>query len=323
MGSLSGTPRPPRPRPTPGKKRSKKRSKKAENRRASTAAKKKAKERGEPPLSPVRKGPSGALPADLRVEDYQDAYQLYRAGLSPKTIGASLGLSATQVTYLYQQGIEIDGVQLPSFRRITANKMAKVAERAEETGEEIADKASVVLTKAMANSDAAATMIGLIEQHRLQRIALEMIKPPGERTESAMSLSKDEASTIRTLRHVQDFSKQAVAFALVFGHHPGANRALVAAEALVNGQGRGGGTVQQDGPMPTAIALMTEKMGESVAIRLKDDILGAMAGWTPEQLEHFVLTGQEPGTNTSAPVAGEPIDAEFEEHDPEDDLETA
>jgi hypothetical protein len=75
--------------------------------------------------------------------------------------------------------------------------------------------------------------------------------------------------------------------------------------------------------MPTAIALMTEKMGESVAIRLKDDILGAMAGWTPEQLEHFVLTGQEPGTNTSAPVAGEPIDAEFEEHDPEDDLETA
>ena len=325
MGSLVGGPAlQPRPRPPAGKKRSKKRSKKVENRRAAAAAKKKAKERGEPPLPPVRKTPPGALPADLRVEDYEDAYQLYRAGLSAQTIGASLGLSATQVNYLYQQGLEIDGVQLPSFRRITADKMAKIAEKAEETGEMIADKASLVLAKAMGNADAAATMIGLIEQHRLQRIALEMTKPPDQRSESVMGLSKDETSTIRTLRHLQDFSKQAMAFALVFGHHPSANRALVAAEAIVNGQRRGqGGTVEQDGPVPAAIALMTEKMGESVAIRLKEDILGAMAGWTKEQLEHFAMTGQEPGTNVTMPTDGEVIDAEFDERDPDEEPETA
>ena len=322
MGSLAGiAPPKPKSRPGVGKKRSKKKtSKKVTDRRA--AAKKAAKARGEPPLPRVRKPPSGALPVDLRVEDYEDAYQLYRAGLSPQTIGASLGLSSAQVNYLYQQGIEIDGVQLPSFRRITATKMAKIAEKAEATGEDIADKASMVLSKAMVNADAAATLMGYLEQHRLQKAALEMLKHPDARVEDNLVPTKGELAALRALRQVQDFTKQAVAFALVFGHQPGANRALVAAEAIVNGhRGRGDGSGDES-PVPAAIALMTEKMGESVAIRLKEDILGAMSGWTPEQLQHFVLTGEEPGTNTSAPKP-DVIDAEFEEHDPDKEPETA
>lgn len=323
MGSLAGIDPPkPRSRAGVGKKRSKKKtSKKVMNRRA-VAEKKAAKARGEPPLPRARKPPSGALPVDLRIEDYEDAYQLYRAGLSEQTISASLGLSVVQVRYLYQQGIEIDGVQLPSFRRITATKQAKIADKAEATGEEIADKASVVLTKAMTNADAAATIMGYLQQHRLQKAALEMLKPPLERVEDNLVPTKGELAALRALRQVQDFTRQAVAFALVFGHHPGANRALVAAEALVNGQRRRGEGSGEDGPMPAALALMTEKMGESVAIRLKEDILGAMAGWSKEQLEHFVLTGQEPGTNTSAPQP-DVIDVEFEEHDPDGDQETA
>lgn len=310
---LQGAPaKTPRPKPTGPrrKKTASRKSKKKAAKKANDRAIREAKARGEPPLPPVRKPPPGSGPEALRVEDYDDAWRMYHAGLSEKTIAESLGLSRAQVKHLYQQGLVIEGVQLPSFRRRFAEQEAATAEQASSTGQMIAGKATTVLAKHMANADTAATLIALICQHRLQVRAMEMAKPPDARNESRMDFSKEEIATLRTMRLMQDFSRSALAYNLVFGHNPAANRALVAAETLVNGQRKGsGGSADHDGPIPAALALMSETMGDSVAIRLKDDILGAMASWTPEQLEHFAKTGEEPGTKS----ADEVIDVEYEE----------
>jgi hypothetical protein len=251
--------------------------------------------------------PPGSRIEDLRVEDYTDGWTLFDSGVSARTIAEALGLTMAQVKHLYTSGLRVGDIDLPSFKRRRAMEEAGKAAQAGAVGERVASRAGEALVMASDNAKTAAMAIRLILALRMKDLRA-----------GTDGFTSADLMAIRTLRHLQDVSRPAAAYALVFGHHPSASRALMAAEALVSAQAgsRRGGAVEQDpGSIPAAIALMTEKAGATAAVRLKEDIISTMSDWTPEQLLHYAETGEEPGKIAATPNSDEIVDAEFTETD--------
>lgn len=260
----------------------------------------------------ARTPPKGSRPEDLTIEDYDEAWDLFQAGLRDKSVGEVLALSTPQVRYLYSKGLVVGDVKLPSFRERVARELAETAKVASKTGKRIAGLASRVLIRATENADDATVLVSMIFRAKAARMAAELQKPVAEQNVEQMQFTENELATLRTLRLYQDISKSALAYQLVFGHHAGANRALMAAERLVSQLRDGKTSGDESGSLPAALALMDEVGGEGAAIQLKDEIIATMGTWSMDDLLRYADTGEEPG-GSAQPGDSEPIDVEYEE----------
>ena len=242
----------------------------------------------------------GDRPEDLTSSDYARAWELFSTGHDARTIKRVVGLSGAQLHALYTVGLKARGGRrksLPGFEKRLAEETAAIRGEAVQAAKEVSTRGVRVLEGALRNSETAQILVAGIQRLVAERID-EAMRLPVDKRPSLESLmpGPQTIATLRTLRLVADgYEKAARAYDLVYRKpgevHP-AGRAVM--DVPNRGQRMVGGSDKGPPTLPAALAMAEELVGDGTSDALIEEVSREIMRWTPEQQEHYALTGEEP-----------------------------
>lgn len=233
---------------------------------------------------------------DITPIQYEKGWQLVSTGHTMQQVIAATGLTKPQLVWLVKVGDESRG--MPSYHQRVAEQSAMIRARAQEAAEEVGIgaveslKGSVEITKTTQGFAKK-----LIDAHMTYKVGPTMAKL-AEKTQKGeeitdvdlqgLALPKGVRETLKVLRPYTDFSSTASAFRTVFDS-PLQKRDPVSQlpkEVRLDLSG--------ENMLPAAVAIVEELDKGEVGHDLLDDLMPAYKGWTADEIEHYLETGEMP-----------------------------
>ncbi len=228
---------------------------------------------------------------DITPHQYARGWELVSTGHTIQQIIAATALTKPQLVWLMKVGDE--GREMPSYHSRIAEQSAAIRRRGMEAANRVGEGAVHALEKS-------AQITKLAQQYAETALAAHLnirVRPMmqklarNEATEDdlqAMAMPKGLRETLKMLRPYTDFSETAKAFRTVFeSAHQGADPiASLPKEVRVDLQG--------EAMLPATVALIEELDHGEVGHDLLDDLLPEYKGWTAEQIENYLATGEQP-----------------------------
>lgn len=259
-----------------------------------------------------------AKPEDsITLQQYQVGWELVSTGHTIQQVMAATGLTRPQLAWLMKVGDESRG--MVSYHRQLAEQVARIRSR----GQAAADHVGAGAVEAVKRSVEITSLAQMTVRQILAAHLKLKVQPAIDRITAGRGTDKDLAElamphslreTLKTLKNYADFSETARAFRIVFDS-PHQNRdplTQMPKEARLDLSG--------EAMLPAATALVEELTGETeVGHDLLDDLLPEYKGWTDEEIEHFLETGERPARDfdNGGGVSSTVIDIELQEHDDE------
>jgi hypothetical protein len=246
----------------------------------------------------------GAKPEDsITPQQYQTGWELVSTGHTVQQVIAATGLTRPQLAWLTKVGSESRG--MPSYYKRLAEQVARIRSRGQEAADHVgAGAVDAVKRSVEITAIAQTTARNILASHYKQRVQPAVAKiqagTGSEKDLAAMTMPHSLRETLKVLKHYANFSETAHAFRLVF-ESPHQNRdplTEMPKEARIDLSG--------EALLPAATALVEELGGEAeVGHDLLDDLLPEYRGWTDEEIDSFLETGERPSRDfggVSSPV---------------------
>jgi hypothetical protein len=247
---------------------------------------------------------------------YQRGWELVSTGHTIQQVLAATGLTRPQLAWLMKVGDDAKG--MPSYHARIAEQAAIIRSRAQKAADYVGIgaveslKSSVEISK-LAQEFARNALAAHI-QHRVKP-AITKIKSGQGTDEDLQSLAmpKGLRETMKMLRPYTDFSEVARSFRIVFDspHQRRDPLSQLPKEVRLDLSG--------EAMLPATVALVEELDQGASGHDLLDDMLPEYKGWTANEIEHFLETGERPNRDygeIETPVLGaEVIDAEATQTD--------
>lgn len=238
----------------------------------------------------------------LNTDQYNQAWVLFAAGTTLNQICRIVGLTNAQLNALIYEGLPPRGgrrTRLQSFEERLAEEQAAIRSEAIEAGKGISHVGVKVLEGAMKNSQSAQFLIDKILTMTQENLEWLETMPPADRPPLRSVLP--DAHTIYVLRALRQIGRgyrdAAMAYRMIYDDpvavHPATRSALdlvgrKSKQQAIPGAGKDS--------LPAALAFLAEAVGDKEAELYMEAMLRDVQKWTPEQLERFAETGEEPGT---------------------------
>jgi len=244
---------------------------------------------------------------DITAHQYARGWELVSTGHTIQQVIAATGLTKPQLVWLMKVGDETRS--MPSYHSRIAEQSAAIRQRGMEAANRVGEGAVHALEKS-------AKITKLAQQFAETALAAHLnirVRPMmdklarHEATEDdlqALAMPKGLRETLKMLRPYTDFSETAKAFRTVFeSEYQGADPiASLPKEVRVDLQG--------EAMLPATVALIEELDQGEIGHDILDDILPEYKGWTTDQIETYLATGEQPATDY-----GEVIDITTKEPD--------
>jgi hypothetical protein len=209
---------------------------------------------------------------------------------------AATGLTKPQLVWLVKVGDESRG--MPSYHQRVAEQSATIRARAQEAAEEVGAGAIEALKRSVEITSTSQHLAKtLIDAHMKHRVAPTLAKAAEaaakgedvpEADLQALALPKGVRETLKVLRPYTDFSSTAQAFRTVFDspHQKRDPMSQLPKEVRLDLSG--------ENMLPAAVAIVEELDKGEVGHDLLDDLMPAYKGWTADEIEHYLETGEMP-----------------------------
>ena len=198
----------------------------------------------------------------VTMEQYQLAWRLIQGGATEQEIREACGFNAKQTHWILNVG---DASRKMEALR-TGLRKAQAVMRAEmlNKARSVAGVGLDAIENSLRNSKNAQLLVGAL------------LAEVRDNIEDGEEVKEQTIKLLGQLRHYTDTSKAAVAFRTLFGDNPVPSSMPSESTPGLNGR------------KPAALeAAEDEDIGGEV-------LMQHMANWTPEQLDHFIETGEEP-----------------------------
>lgn len=216
-------------------------------------------------------------PHHVTIEQYQHAWLLIQGGATEQEIREACDLTAQQSDWVLKKGDE--SKQMEPLRKRLRKAQAEIRAVMLEKARTVANSGLEAINKQFINANNASAMVAWC-LNKLREHSEKNTEPP------AWVLK-----TLGELRHYADTSKASMSFRTLFGDTPA--QAQTPSERTPGLNGR----------RPAAL----ESGDDDNATGL--DLAQHMAGWSKEDLDHYIKTGEEPDRRKPE----DPIDVEVVE----------
>lgn len=207
-------------------------------------------------------------PRHITQEQYALAWRLIQGGATEQEIREACMLTPNQTHWLLNVGDAKRGMEAlrPALRKAQSEIRASMLNRARS----VADVGLKAIERQLQNSANASALVGQLLMKIREAIAEEKEPDPWV------------GRLLEQLRHHTDTSKATVAFRTLFGDHAGTASMPSENSPGLNGR-RPAALDASDGEDPSGMPLAQH-----------------MSHWTEEELDHFIMTGEEPVIDAEA-----------------------
>lgn len=209
----------------------------------------------------------------LTASHYNRAYRLFRAGVGQKQILVEVGLTGGQYHHMLNEGLELDGANLPPFLSALTDEVLALRENQIDAARAVSEDGVDVLRRSMKNAQLAGRLISRILGSIANRIN------EGVSLEEAMP-SDSVMKALRSLERLADGSRAASTFQTIYGAAPSLHPGV--------------GVPLDQGGHTAAVEAIGEVAATDAADHDLQSILSEMGEWTPEQLARYAEHGEEP-----------------------------
>ncbi len=228
----------------------------------------------------------------ITAQQYQTGWNLLSTGHTVQQILSATGLTRPQLLWLTKVGDE--SRSMPAYNQRLAEQVARIRARGHEAADAIGAGAVDAVKRSMEITTVAQTLArNILAAHFKTKVqpAVNAMQSGAASPEmlSEMAMSKPLRETLKTLKHYADFTETARAFRTVFDspHQTRDPLTQMPKEAKLDLSG--------EALLPAATALIEEISGEQgVGHDVVNDLLPEMAGWTEEETNRFISTGERP-----------------------------
>lgn len=243
---------------------------------------------------------------------YKRGWELVSTYHTTQQILAATGLTRPQLAWLMKVGDE--GRSMPSYQARLAEEASIIRNRAKEAAHTVGGSAVEALDEAIEITKLAQRASkAIVYAHLKQRIQPALLKiEQGQGTDedlADMAMPKHVRETLRILKPFTDFTEVAHTFRTVFDSPAQSGNPL---SALPKGVRLNlSGDFSEEAMLPAAVALVEELDQGEVGHDLLDDLLPEYRGWSVQEIDHYLETGERPARDYGE--APKVIDAEVTE----------
>lgn len=245
-------------------------------------------------VGPPKKWPNRKQKQKVTPQQYKVAWDLVSTGHTVQQVLAATGLTKAQLAWLMKEGDEANG--MPSFGKRICELSAQIRKRALEAADTVGQGTLDGLKRAVEITHVAQTTVrNLLAAYATNRVAPIVAKARNgqQLTDDdmvAMAMPASMRDTVRALKPYCDLTETAKAFKIVFGDptEPGMNDSIDAMPKELRLD------LSAESYLPAAVALVEETAHRADTEDLLDQLLPECRGWTVEQIEHYIETGEYP-----------------------------
>lgn len=251
-------------------------------------------------------------PSQISMHQYKVAWDMVSTGHTVQQVLATTGLTKQQLAWLMRVGDESAG--MPSFSKRIGELSATIRKRAMEAAEVVGQGTLEGLKRAVEISHVAQTTVRNI----MAAYATSKVAPTVAKARQGQQLTDDDLKamampgplrdTVRALKPYCDLTETAKAFRIVFDdpENLSMNDKLSAMPKEMRMD------LSAEAYMPAAMALVEESRVDVSPDDLLDQLLPECRGWTVEQIEHYIETGEYP-EEAYDPTSAAVVDTQGEE----------
>lgn len=239
-----------------------------------------------------RKRKTSRKPQDsITKQQYEHGWSLVSTWHTTQQVITGTGLTRPQLIWLTRIGSTRR--KMPSYNERMTEQIAAIRKRSMDAAERVGKDAVIALTSAgqitHRAQDIAKSLLGAYMM-RLQG-GIQAAQVAGTITEielNNLGMPKAIRETLKVLKPYTDFSEVARSFATVFDSpHQDRNILTKLPKSIADG-------IDGDASMPAALALVEDIGDNDISHDVLDDLLPEFKGWTDEDIEHFLATGERP-----------------------------
>lgn len=248
---------------------------------------------------------------DITPLQYKRGWELVSTWHTTQQVLGATGLTRPQLAWLMKVGDEARG--MPSYQALLAEQQAEIRGRAKDAAALVGASALEVLEEAVEVTKLGQrTAKAILYAHLKLRVQPTLKKiEDGTGTDddlADLAMPKHLRETLRDIRPYTDFRVVAETFHIVFDSpHQTANPLSQLPKGVRLSLA---GAFEGEAVLPAAVALVEELSEASVGHDLLDDLIPEYRGWSVEEIDHYVETGERPARDYGeTPLV---IDAEAE-----------
>jgi len=249
--------------------------------------------------------PKSRIEDSITAQQYSVGWELVSTGHTVAQVVNATGMTRPQLSWCMKVGSEKRS--MPAYQKRLAEQVARIRARGQEAADTIgagavdAVKRSVEIT-ALAQTTAR-NILAAHFRYKVQQAVQNIQQGNGTEDDlNALSMPHGMRETLKVLKNYADFTETARAFRVVFDspHQVRDPLTQLPKEAKLDLSG--------EALIPAATALVEELTGETeISHDIIDDLLPEYRGWSTQDVQTFLTTGQRPDSDFSSGAEGETI----------------
>ncbi len=240
----------------------------------------------------------------ISMQQYEHGWELISTMHTAQEVINATGLTRPQCVWLTKVGSST----MESYNKRMTKQVAAIRKRALDAAEQVGTdsleclKNAGTITKnvqSVVKNLVAAYMIHL--QQKIE--VMQQASPKAKVNINDLAMPEGIRATLKVLKPYTDFSETARAFRIVFDSPHQEQNALtkLPKEAKVD--------LSAEGSLPAIVSLVEDLGGSDVGHDILDELLPEFKGWTEEDIDLYLETGERPKTDFGAQVVPLPLPA--------------
>jgi len=249
----------------------------------------------------------GIGPLRVSAMQYAKGWDLVSTGHTAAQVLAGTGMSRAQLTWCLREGSEADG--MPSYSTRLLEVAAKMRGRAMEAAEEVGAQGVEGLRRQLGIVKIAQQIVAMLLNDFGRALAENAQLPAGSRRAIGKIVPpRNVIDALRALKPYTDLTDVAHAFRAIYDspHQRQDPLSGLPREARID--------LSAEAVLPASVSLLDGVGASGPATDAIDDLLPDYRGWTEEDIDHYLATGERPdrGYGIVSIGAEEPSPEDFE-----------